>query len=179
MWGRLGGGGSRPLRTWLCVLLLSWWWERGQLVLSEAHRVPGFPGWGGPLSTFLTLVHLRSLLPTCAGETVPKRPAPRALPLLGDLAVPDVRMERRHPSVAAPMIPGLCPSVCLLSRAARAGPSDVHHPQAGGPLLPWAQGGQRDRCALSLRSPARPRFLHGGHSAGAAQPGVGRGVCHP
>lgn len=39
----------------------------------------GIPGWGGPLSTFLILVHLRPLLPTLYRENVPKCPAPRTL----------------------------------------------------------------------------------------------------
>lgn len=39
----------------------------------------GIPGWGGPLRTFLTLVHLRPLLSTCIGEILPKCPEPRIL----------------------------------------------------------------------------------------------------
>lgn len=69
-------------------------------------------------------------------------------------------------------------SVCLCSCAARTGPSDVHHPQAGGPLLPWTQGGERGGRALPLGSAARPGLLHHGHTAGAARPGAGHRVRH-
>ncbi|XP_060229184.1 nuclear receptor subfamily 2 group E member 1 isoform X1 [Meriones unguiculatus] len=63
-------------------------------------------------------------------------------------------------------------------RAARAGASDVHHPQTGGPLLPRPQGRQRGGRALPLGGAPGSRLLHGGHAAGAAQPGVGRRVRH-
>ena len=77
------------------------------------------------------------------------------------------------------LISGARRSVCLCSRAARAGPSDVHYSQAGGPLLPWTQGGERSSRALPLCRTARACILHRGDAAGSPRPGAGRGVCHP
>lgn len=73
------------------------------------------------------------------------------------------------------------PRLCLMahSGAARAGPPDVDDTEAGGPLLPRAQGGERRGPALPRRRPARARLLHRRLPAGAARPGAGRCHWHP
>lgn len=65
------------------------------------------------------------------------------------------------------------------SGAARAGPPDVDDTEAGGPLFPWAQGGERRCPPLPRRRPAGARLLHRRLPVGAPRPGAGRCRRHP
>lgn len=69
-------------------------------------------------------------------------------------------------------------NVLPYSRAARARPQDVHHPQASGALLSGPQGGERVLFALSQHVHPGAALLHHGHSARDAQSGIKPGPEH-
>lgn len=151
--------------------------QRAHLGLLEACQYPDTLCWA-PLLVLGFLMHtmwqlddLKNTLCTHISFT-----SPRGGPYLPPVAFGSAARQRL--SVAKTLILAVL-LVYLCSCAARTGASDVHHPQAGGPLLPWTQGGEWNCGALPFRRSAGTRLLHCGHAAGAPWPGAGHGVHHP